>query len=114
MPIDPSDALGSDVELTFPESLPGTEFRLQKYQYYESAEVREETGTDYPEFGLWLRVKTEDGEGFLAAPLQLREELDRLGAAPGDPFAVDHAEKNGNGNWKVTLEEAGESAQERL
>lgn len=95
------------LNLLFSDELSGTEFRLREASLYSAEEVRDDLGADTPEFGRWLPVETEEGEGYAVAPGELVEELQRLEASAGDEFAVTRCEKSGRGEtdpYEVNLE----------
>lgn len=103
MPTDLNDVDTSGVELWFSDDMEGETFYLRDSAVFEAGEVREETGTDIPEFGRWFPVHgaTEDGEttgetGWLVALGELVEELQTMTPDPVEtPWTVTRCQKSG-------------------
>jgi len=102
MPTDLSDVETSGTELWFSGDVEAKTFVLRQASVFDAAEVREEMGTDVPEFGRWFPVTViaDDGqperEGFIVAVGELIEELQDM---QPDPTAV---------GWTVTrMEKSG-------
>lgn len=103
MPTQLDDVDTSGTELWFADNLEGETFYLRESAVFEAAEVREETGTDTPEFGNWFPVHgaNESGEttgetGWAVALGEFVEELQDMSVDPVEvPFTVTRVEKSG-------------------
>jgi hypothetical protein len=103
MPTDLQDVDTSGIELFFADNLEGETFYLRSASVYEAEEVREETGTETPEYGRWFPVHgaTEDGEtdGVTGWAVALGELVQEMQNAPGNPveipWTVTRCEKSG-------------------
>jgi len=105
------------VELVFPSDAASTVFQLSEDAVYGAEEVRDETGSDTPQYGKWLRVETNGQEAFLSAPAELRKELVDHGAEPGETYEVTRCEQSGpdpSDPYEVNVEARSEPDQERL
>lgn len=105
------------VELVFPSDATGTVFTLTENAVYGAEEVRDETGTDTPQYGKWLPVEIEGREAYLNAPAELREELVDHEAQPGEVFEVTRMAQSGSDPsdpYEVNVERRSEQNQERL
>jgi len=103
--------------LLFPDDLGGTEFRLTEATLHDAEEVRGDLDADTPQYGRWLPVETEEGDGYASAPGELVEELQRLEAAEGEEFLVTRCEKSGRGEsdpYEVNVERMSDEEQNRL
>lgn len=111
------EAQTGGLNLLFPDELESIEFRLTDVTLLDADEVRDEIESDTPEFGRWIPVETEDGEGFASAPGELVEELQRLEAEAGEEFTVTRCQKSGNAEsdpYEVNVERLSEEDQKRL
>lgn len=105
------------VELVFPSDATGTVFKLDEDAVYAAEEVRDETGTDTPQYGKWLRVEVDGREAFLNAPAELREELVNHEAKPGEIFEVTRMAQPGtdpSAPYEVNVERRSDPDQDRL
>lgn len=103
MPTDLDEVDTSGTELYFADDMDGETFYLRSASVYEAEEVRDDTGTDTPQFGRWLPVDaaTENGEntGKSGWAVALGELLEELQDAPGNPveipWTITRCEKSG-------------------
>lgn len=111
------EATTGGLNLLFTDELEGTAFRLTEAALYAAEEVRDELDSDVPEFGRWLSVETEDGEGYAVAPGELVEELQRLEAEAGEEFTITRCQKSGpkeSDPYEVNAERLSDEDQNRL
>lgn len=96
MPTELENVDTSGTELWFADSLEGETFLLRELAVYDAAEVRDETGTDTPEFGRWLPVSHGSGDGWAVAVGELVEELQDADADLTEiEWSVTRCEKSG-------------------
>lgn len=96
MPTDLDDYDAGGIEVLFADDLQGSEFEVRELAVYEAEEVREETETEVPKFGNWLRCATEDGECWVVALGELVQELQAIESPLGVTFACTKCQKTGN------------------
>lgn len=75
MPTDLDEYDAGGVNVLFAADLEGHQFRLTELAVYEAEEVREETQTDVPKFGNWMRAEDDEGPCWIVALGELVEEL---------------------------------------
>jgi hypothetical protein len=96
MPENLSDSVTGAVELIFPDDATDEPYSLRELAVYDAEEVRDEMGTDIPQYGSWLPIEMDDGdEAWLTAPSQLRQKLVNQDAKPGERFIIDRMVKDG-------------------
>lgn len=93
---DLSESVSGSTELVFPDDADGQLYSLRERSVYGAEEVRDELGTEIPQYGSWLPVELENGdEAWLTAPSQLRSVLLEDEIKTGERFRIDTIEKRG-------------------
>lgn len=111
------EAKTGGLNLLFSDELSGTEFELRDLNLRDATDVQDELDSDVPEFGRWIAVETDDGEGYAVAPGELIEELQLHAAEPGDEFRITRCEKSGPEEaapFEVNIEAVDQSQQTGL
>lgn len=96
MPEDLETASTGSNDLYFADDLSGIEFQLRENAVYDAEEVRDELGTDYPDFGRWLPATVRETDCWLVAVGELIEELQKFDDATGTVYDVTRCEKSGS------------------
>jgi hypothetical protein len=93
-----SESVSGSTELVFPDDSDGQMYRFTALSVFDAEEVRDELGTDIPEYGSWMPVTiAETGEeAFLSAPAALRSQLLDQDARAGELVEITEMAKTGS------------------
>lgn len=121
MPRKPNPNAGQSTELVFPDSLEGLEFQVREALLYSAEEVREETGSDVPEFGDWIPVRTKVNgtmqDGWMVGLSELDQWLANTENPESGIWVISRAEKSGTSQtdpYEINVEKLDQSDQGRL
>lgn len=120
MPREADPNAGQTTELVFTDQLEGTVFEVRRTpSIYEAEEVREETGNDTPEFGVWVPVYLPgpDEDGWMVAVSELEQWVAKTENVTAGVYEVTKCQKTGSAQtdpYEVQVEAISEGGQSSL